>query len=138
MNTMLKFALVLSTAAFMAIPFAGGVRADYRIPDDCLGDWDYCGSLWMDFDRSGRKAFVTLPFEEADDSIVDSTGHRQARKSRFGCQEGREVLASRGFEHVRTVDCRGHTYTYLGRWDGSNFRIRLSSRSGRILDIDLL
>jgi hypothetical protein len=37
---------------------------------------------------------------------------------------------------VRTVECNGRTYTYLGNRRGDTFRILMSSRSGSMLDRD--
>jgi hypothetical protein len=55
---------------------------------------------------------------------------------RLGCGEGREIVRDRGFRRVRTVECRGRTYTYLGRRHGDTFRVLVSARSGRIVDVD--
>jgi hypothetical protein len=96
--------------------------AQYKIPDDCLGDWDYCDSLWLGgFDRFAGKAFVYRPLPRLHESI--------------GCAEGRDILAQQGFDKVRSIECRAPAYTYSARWEGHGFRIRLSARSGRILNI---
>jgi hypothetical protein len=55
---------------------------------------------------------------------------------RISCGEGRAILRDRGFNRVRTVECRGRTFTYLGRRHGDRFRVLVSSRSGRIVDVD--
>jgi hypothetical protein len=55
---------------------------------------------------------------------------------RISCGEGRAIVRDRGFRRVRTVECRGRTYTYLGRRQGDRFRVFVSSRSGRIVDVD--
>jgi hypothetical protein len=55
---------------------------------------------------------------------------------RVSCGEGRFIVRDRGFNRVRTVECRGRTYTYLGRRYGDSFRVILSSRTGRIIDVD--
>jgi hypothetical protein len=57
-------------------------------------------------------------------------------RPRIGCREGREILFDRGFRRVRVVECAGRTYTYIGRRHGDPFRILLSARSGRIVDVD--
>lgn len=54
------------------------------------------------------------------------------RPYRVSCGEGRAIVAER-FNRVRVVECRGGTYTYLGRRDGDTFRILLNSRTGRIV-----
>ncbi len=55
---------------------------------------------------------------------------------RVSCGEGRLIVRDRGFRRVRTVECRGRTYTYLGRRHGDSFRVLVSSRTGRIVDVD--
>jgi hypothetical protein len=51
---------------------------------------------------------------------------------RVSCGEGRAIVAAR-FNRVRVVECRGGTYTYLGRRQGDTYRILLNSRTGRIV-----
>jgi hypothetical protein len=55
---------------------------------------------------------------------------------RIGCREGRGIVADNGFRRVRIVECAGRIYTYTGRRGGRLFEISLSSRSGRIVDLD--
>jgi hypothetical protein len=57
---------------------------------------------------------------------------------RIGCAEGRSILRDRGFYRVRALECNGRTYTYVGRRHGDTFRVLLSSRSGRIVDVSPL
>jgi hypothetical protein len=57
---------------------------------------------------------------------------------RIGCAQGRSILRDSGFYRVHTVECYGRTYTYTGRRHGDMFRILLSSRSGRIVDVNPL
>jgi hypothetical protein len=57
---------------------------------------------------------------------------------RISCGEGRHIVRNRGFNRVRTVECQGRTYTYLGRQHGDDFRVLLNSRTGRVIDIDLV
>ena len=57
---------------------------------------------------------------------------------RIGCAEGRSILRARGFYRVHIVECYGRTFTYTGRRHGDAFRILLSSRSGRIVDVSPL
>jgi hypothetical protein len=37
---------------------------------------------------------------------------------------------------VRTLECQGRIFTYLGRRHGDTYRILVNSRTGRIADID--
>ncbi|HEY7748552.1 MAG TPA: hypothetical protein VH933_07735 [Aestuariivirgaceae bacterium] len=55
---------------------------------------------------------------------------------RITCGEGRAIVRDRGFNRVRTVECAGRTYTYLGRRHGDTFRVLVNSRRGRIIDVD--
>jgi hypothetical protein len=55
---------------------------------------------------------------------------------RIGCAEGRAIVRDRGYYRVRTVECEGRTFTYLGRRHGDTFRVTVSSRTGRIVDVD--
>jgi hypothetical protein len=132
MDTLLRFASVFFAVPLMTIAVIGSAIAAYKIPDDCLGDWDYCNSLWIrHFDKFGLEFLDTLRFEE-DNGAIDS------RDANSRCQQGRDIIATRGFQHVRIVECRGRTYTYLGRRYGDTFRIFVSSRSGRITNINPL
>lgn len=54
--------------------------------------------------------------------------------SRISCGEGRYIV-DRRFNRVRTIECRGSTYTYLGRRDGDTWRVTVSARSGRIISV---
>jgi hypothetical protein len=53
----------------------------------------------------------------------------------ISCGQGLRIVAER-FNRVRVVECRGRAYTYLGRRHGDDFQILLSSRSGRIIDVN--
>ena len=55
---------------------------------------------------------------------------------RVSCGEGRAIVRDRGFRRVRTVECRGTTFTYKGRRHGDDFRILVNARTGRIADVD--
>jgi hypothetical protein len=55
---------------------------------------------------------------------------------RVRCAEGRAIVRDRGFNRVRTVECQGRTYTYLGRRHGDTFKVLVSARTGRIVDVD--
>jgi hypothetical protein len=54
---------------------------------------------------------------------------------RIGCDDGRAILRDRGFYQIKPVECRGGTYTYFGHRHGEDFRVLLSSRSGRIVNV---
>jgi hypothetical protein len=56
--------------------------------------------------------------------------------SRIGCGEGRAIVRDHGFYRVRTVECYGRAYTYVGRRHGETFQVLVSARSGRIIDVN--
>src|SRR5215210_2945186 len=43
------------------------------------------------------------------------------RPYRIGCGEGRAIVRDQGFYRVRTVECNGRAYTYIGRRHGETF-----------------
>lgn len=55
------------------------------------------------------------------------------RSYRVGCGEGRSIVDNNGYNRVRTIECGGGTFTYLGRRNGDTFRVFLNSRTGRIV-----
>jgi hypothetical protein len=57
------------------------------------------------------------------------------RPYRISCFEGREALLHRGFYRIRTIECSGRAYTYLGKRRGETFQVVVSSQSGRILSL---
>jgi len=52
---------------------------------------------------------------------------------RVSCGQGRRIVDDSGYNRVRTIECGGGTFTYMGRRDGDTFRIFLNSRTGRIV-----
>lgn len=81
----------------------------------------------------------TLQSDRSDDDPVISDKPRknvEAMKSlpprRISCGKGRAIVAAR-FNRVRVVECRGGTYTYLGRRRGETFRVLINPRTGRII-----
>ena len=113
----------LITAVLLLLSLDRGASASqYKIPDDCLGDWKYCNSLWIgSFGRFAGPAFLYRPLPRLHGVI--------------GCAEGKDILARQGFSNVRSIECRAPAYTYAARWEGHGFSVRLSARSGRILNI---
>jgi hypothetical protein len=111
-----------ASVVLLSIAVKGASAAQYKIPDDCLGDWHYCDRLWIDnFDRFGGRAFYYLPLPRLHGVIA--------------CAEGKDILARQGFHNIRSIECRAPAYTYVARWEGHGFRIRVSAHSGRILNI---
>jgi hypothetical protein len=135
MNSKLKRTLVLLTVALVTAAAAAEAVAQYKIHDDCLGDWDYCDSFWIrGHDRFGEGAFETLPFIDDDEEFLSRGMLERAR--RLDCRKGHEILSRRGFERLRPVDCHGRTFTYFGTRDGASFKIQLNPSSGRILRLE--
>jgi hypothetical protein len=56
--------------------------------------------------------------------------------SRISCDEGREIVSVRGYYSVRAIECRGDTYTYLGRRKGDSFKVAVNPMTGRIAEVD--
>jgi hypothetical protein len=125
MHRLAKSIMGLFLAAAVVCGLASGAAAvEYKIPDDCLGDWNHCDRLWIDnFGRFGRHAFRYVPLPPLRGGI--------------DCQAGRQILEGQGFDRVRSIECRPPRYTYVARWEGHSFTIRLSAQSGRILNIAL-
>lgn len=133
----LRTASLFMAAALLFLAGSAVAGAGYKIHDDCLGDWEYCDSLWRGkLDRFGRDAFITRPFTDEEELISPGPGELRKSKMRLGCRKGLILLARSGFRQLRSIDCQGTTYIYVGRKGEGTFKIRLSSRSGRILGID--
>lgn len=52
--------------------------------------------------------------------------------SRISCAHGRSIVASRGYNFVRTISCTGLTYTYQARRLNRNYRVSVNARRGTI------
>jgi hypothetical protein len=62
------------------------------------------------------------------------TGESYAiQANRVSCREGRNIVDDSGYSRVRTVECGGGTFTYMGRRNGGTFKVFLNSRTGRIV-----
>jgi hypothetical protein len=80
----------------------------------------YFGGYWYD-----------QPYWQEDYYVDSGYGYG------ISCRQGRNIVAAR-FNRVRVVECRGRAYTYIGRRHGDDYQVVLSSRSGRILNVDEL
>jgi hypothetical protein len=56
-----------------------------------------------------------------------------AQTYRISCGEGRNIVDDNGYNRVRTIECGGGTFTYMGRRDGDTFQVFVNSRTGRIV-----
>jgi hypothetical protein len=68
----------------------------------------------------------------ADAKSKSVQGMMSVQPSRISCSDGRNIVAKR-FNRVRTLECKGGTYTYLGRRNGATFKIFVDRRSGRLI-----
>ena len=81
--------------------------------------------------RDGRFRFYLDGFYYAQPYWMgDSYGIQAYRVS---CGQGRRIVDDSGYNRVRTIECGGGTFTYMGRRNGDTFKIFLNSRSGRIV-----
>ena len=66
-------------------------------------------------------------------------GHRPSYRPhyryRMSCGKARRKISHRGFYRIRAVDCSGSRYTFKAKRHGDWYKIRLNSRTGRIIRI---
>lgn len=53
----------------------------------------------------------------------------------ISCRGGGRIVHTRGFRHIRPIDCHGRTFTYVGWWRGDTFKVFVNSGSGRIIGV---
>jgi hypothetical protein len=68
----------------------------------------------------------------ADAKNKSVQGMMSVQPSRISCGDGRNRVAKR-FNRVRTLECKGGTYAYLGRRNGATFKILVDRRTGRVI-----
>ena len=54
------------------------------------------------------------------------------RFSGINCTQGRNIVASSGYNHVRDIACDGMTYTYRAHRFNHNYVVSVNSRRGAI------
>ncbi len=59
--------------------------------------------------------------------------YRPHLRRRISCRQARRMLRHRGFRRIQVRDCHGRRYVFTARRDGEWWRVRMSSRSGRIV-----
>jgi hypothetical protein len=69
---------------------------------------------------------------ESVQGLKTVAGIERARPNRLSCGAGRSIVAKR-FNRVRVLECKGGTYTYLGRRNGATFRVLVDRRTGRVV-----
>jgi hypothetical protein len=137
MNNLVKHIAVASAVSLMAIGSAGAVSAqskDNNVRIETQKKWKF------DANRHERRRHKDDRFHFYFGGFWYPQpywlGYGLAVNPRISCGEGRAIVDARGFYRVRTIECRGATYTYLGRRHGDNFKVMLNGRTGRIVDVD--
>jgi hypothetical protein len=141
MNSVMKHIAIASAVSLMAIGSAGAVSAQ---PKDSAGgkvETKHVQKKWK-FDtkrhqrrhrKDDRFRFYFGGFWYPQPYWL---GYGLPVNPRISCGEGRAIVDARGFNRVRTLECRGAAYTYLGRRHGDDFKVVLNARTGRIIDVD--
>lgn len=74
------------------------------------------------------------PAAKADVDISINLGFGGFYGNNISCRQG-ERIVERRFNQVRPTDCQGSRYVYTGRRNGKWFVIRVSSKTGRIVEV---
>ena len=53
-------------------------------------------------------------------------------RGRLSCGEARREVRSRGYNDIRTIECRGVTYTFRAWRNGRNHQLLVNSRTGAV------
>lgn len=138
MNSFVKNIAVASAVSLMAIGSAGAVSAQSS-GDNAIIKVDTQSKWRFDSNRHERRHhrddrfrfyfggfWYPQPYWRGYGLVIP----------RLSCGEGRAIVRDRGFNRVRTLECQGRTYTYLGHRHGDTYRILVNARTGRIADID--
>jgi hypothetical protein len=141
MNSVMKHLAIASAVSLMAIGSAGAVTAQPKGTAGGKVEAQHVQKKWK-FDsnrhelrhhKDNRFRFYFGGFWYPQPYWL---GYGLPVNARINCVEGRTIVDARGFNRVRTLECRGATYTYLGRRHGDDFRVMLNARTGRIIDVD--
>ena len=76
----------------------------------------------------------TAPAAKADVDISINLGFGGFYGNNISCRQG-ERIVERRFNRVVPRNCRGSHYDYTGRRNGKWYFIKISSRSGKIVDV---
>jgi hypothetical protein len=141
MNSMIKPLAIASAASVMAIASAGAASAQSMDYNAGPAQVQPVQSKWkFDPNRHERRRDKDNEFRFYFGGFWYPQpywlGYGLGVPYRISCGEGRAIVRDRGFHRVRTIECRGPTYTYLGRRHGDTFRVLVNSRRGRIIDVD--
>src|SRR5688572_25801484 len=137
MNSLVKHIAIASAVSLMAIGSAGAVSAQSNVQVET----QKVQSKWkFDSNRHERRRHKDDRFRFHFGGFWYPQpywlGYGLAVNPRISCRDGRAIVDARGFNRVRTIECRGRIYTYLGRRHGDSFKVELNSRTGRIVDVD--
>jgi hypothetical protein len=139
MNTILRQIAIASAVSLMAIGSAGAVSAQTSnngaVAVQGQSKWKF------DNDRHERRRFKDDRFRFYFGGFWYPQpywlGYGLNVKPRLSCGAGRAIVDAR-YNRVRTIECRGATYTYLGNRHGNSYKVMLNARTGRIVDVDRL
>ncbi|MCA0433314.1 MAG: hypothetical protein LCH46_08620 [Proteobacteria bacterium] len=59
-------------------------------------------------------------------------------KSGISCNEGRWITKSAGYKNVKTKECYGSKFTYVGKRFGNKYIVTVSRWSGNIISVNML
>jgi hypothetical protein len=141
MNTLVRHISVVSALAVMALGTATYAGAQTMQGDNMEPRVKYSEVDWkFDANRHERRRHKDDKFRFYFGGFWYPTpywqGYGLVINPRVSCGEGRAIVRDHGFRRVRTMECRGRTFTYLGRRHGDTFKVLVSSRTGRIVDVD--
>jgi hypothetical protein len=54
----------------------------------------------------------------------------------ISCSDARRIVRNEGFHRVRAIDCEGRRYQFRASYRGRPVIVIVSSRSGRIIDVE--
>lgn len=74
------------------------------------------------------------PAAKADVDITINLGYGGFYGRNISCRTGARIVAQR-FNYVSVRECGGKAFTYLGRRNGKWFVVKVSSATGRIVDV---
>jgi hypothetical protein len=103
----------IAVSSVVALMTAGGAASAQQYQNDAEHRFHFRG--------------IRFPYE---------LGYGLPARLRITCAEGRAIVDVRGYHSVRMIECRGNTYTYLGRRNGQSFKVAVNATTGRIASID--
>jgi hypothetical protein len=142
MNNLVKGIAIASAVSLMAVGSAGAVNAQSKDDNGRIQVETKQGQSKWKFnskrherrrDRADRFRFHFGGFWYPQPYWL---GYGLPVNLRISCGEGRAIVDARGYNRVRTIECRGGTYAYLGRRHGDSFKVLVNARTGRIVDVD--